>query len=156
MYFDNFRNIDEDTDNFDDPNYLYELETHDLPHGCPYRQFVPFPPFFGGPGQGPQGPQGPGGHGGQGAPTSPPPNFTPTKSSAPLTAHGGPALQAVDPGAIKPCTHRFVYIWPRRGRPFWAWITFVGRRSVSGFRWNGFRWTYFGMDLRNIDSFQCF
>jgi hypothetical protein len=32
---------------------------------------------------------------------------------------------------------------------------FVGRNSVAGWRWNGFRWVYFGVDLRRIDSFVC-
>lgn len=159
MYIDDFRSFDRE-EAFEDPNYIYELETYDLPQGCPYRQLVPPPPF------GPQGPQfGPQGHqfgpqgpqGGQGAPSSPPPTFTPSKGPAQFQAQGqGPGLKFVDPGAIRPCTFRFIYIWPRRGRGFWAWLVFVGRRSVSGFRWTGNRWVYFGMDLRNIDSFQCY
>lgn len=130
--------IDEDAFNFYDPNYNRELETLDLPLECPYRQMVP-PPHL---------PQGP--HGG---PPSGPPNFTPP---LPLALQHGAAPLAVDPGAIRPCIFRFVYIWPRRGSGFWAWITFVGPRSVSGFRWNRRTWRYFGMDLRNISSFQCF
>lgn len=101
----------------------------------------PFPVF---PGQGP-------GFGSQsvaqGGPPGPPPAQTPLL---------GPSVKAVDPGAIRPCRFQFVYIWPSRGRPFWAWLTFVGPRSVAGFRWDGNRWRYFGMDLRQIDSFQCF
>ncbi len=157
----------------DDPNYLYHLETYDLPYGCPYRQTVPFGPGsgpgFGGP-QGPGfgGPQGPGfgsqgpgfgspgsSSGAQGAPSSPPPNFTPSKSSQSAQTQGVSA-KFVEPGTIRPCVFRFVYIWPTRGRGFWAWLTYVGRRSVAGFQWNGRRWVYFGMDLRRIDSFQCF
>lgn len=131
-----------DNESFLDPNYIYQLETFDLPPGCPYRQMVPFPP------QGPPGAP-------QGAPTSPPPNFTPSKSPATFQSQGGTA-KFVEPGTIRPCVYRFVYIWPQRGRGFWAWLVYVGRRSVSGFRWNGNRWVYFGMDLRNIDSFECF
>jgi hypothetical protein len=141
---------DDDITSFYDPNYTYELETEDLPLMCPYRQVVPFPPFPQGP-QGPQGFQGP--QGSKGGPSSAPPNFTPSQSQA---HQFGPTPQAVDPGAIRPCTYRFVYIWPRRGRGFWAWLVFVGPRSVSGFRWTGNSWRYFGMDLRNIRSFQCF
>lgn len=106
-----------------------------------------------GPGFGPPGP-GPG-FGQQGGPSSPPPNFTPSKGTKSLQGQG-PSAKFVEPGTIRPCTFRFVYIWPTRGRSFWAWLTYVGRRSVSGFRWNGNRWVYFGMDLRNIDSFECF
>lgn len=160
MYIDDFRAFNnEEEEYFEDPNYIYELETYDLPYGCPYRQMIPFPPFgqqqgppFGPPGQ-QQGPQGQ-----QGAPTSPPPNFTPSQAPKTFQAQQGqgPAVQFVEPGAIRPCIFRFIFIWPRRGRGFWAWLTFVGRRSVSGFRWNGRRWVYFGMDLRNIESFQCY
>jgi hypothetical protein len=141
---------DEDITRFYDPNYFYRLETEDLPLTCPYRQVVPFPPF-------PQGPQGPPGFQGptvpKGGPPSAPPNFTPSQSQA---QQFGATPLAVDPGAIRPCLYRFVYIWPRRGRGFWAWLVFVGPRSVSGFRFYRNNWRYFGMDLRNISSFQCF
>lgn len=140
MYPDNYRHPDDDP-NFYDPGYAYELETYDLPLCCPYRQMVP-PPGF------PQGPQGP-----QSGPTAPPPGFTPQE---PQAQQFGAQTFSVDPGAIKPCLFRNIYIWPRRGNGFWAWLTFVGRRSVSGFRWQGNRWVYFGMDLRDIRSFQCF
>lgn len=89
------------------------------------------------------------------APPGPPPSVAPSQPPQQFQA-GGAQTFAVDPGAIRPCLHRFVYIWPRRGNGFWAWLTFVGRRSVSGFRWNGRRWIFFGMDLRDIRSFQCF
>ncbi|MCT1577480.1 hypothetical protein M3E13_14420 [Oceanobacillus kimchii] len=89
-----------------------------------------------------------GGQDGQQAPTSAPPSFTPEK----------PAFQtfAVDPGGIRRCLFRFTYIWPERGRGFWYFPTFVGRNSIAGFRWSGFRWVYFGMDLGRIESFQCY
>jgi hypothetical protein len=104
------------------------------------------PPFS--PGQGPGfGPP----SGGQGGPPSgPPPSFTPS-----LTQAQGPGVFAVDPGAIRPCTFQFVFIRLTNRRSFWAWLTFVGRNSVAGYRWNGRRWVYFGVDLRRIDSFFC-
>jgi hypothetical protein len=148
--------IDENYIRYYNPEYDDELETEDLPLDCPYRQMQPFPGFPGsqGPQQGPpgfpgsQGPQGP-----KGGPSQAPPKFTP---SQPKSQQFGPGVKFVDPGAIRPCTFRFVYIWPNRGRGFWAWLTFVGPRSVAGFRWSGNRWRYFGMDLRQIDSFQCY
>jgi hypothetical protein len=167
MYIDDFRGINEDSDyiedfenteeypdfqnfeEFEDRNYIYNLEIEDLPFDCPYRHMAPPPPNF--QGMGHQGPQG-----SQGFPKSAPPNFTPPTPSSNFGLSGGPSVKAVDPGAIRPCTFRFVYIWPRRGRGFWAWLTFVGPRSASGFRWNGFRWVYFGIDLRSIDRFQCY
>ncbi|MFD1065103.1 hypothetical protein [Oceanobacillus locisalsi] len=81
------------------------------------------------------------------APMSPPPNFVPQKQQV--------QTFAVDPGGIRHCMFRFTYIWPNHGRGFWAFPTFLGRNSIAGFRWNGFRWVYFGMDLNSIESFQC-
>lgn len=112
-----------------------------------------FPP---GPGPGPF----PGGHptpgippmgGAQGAPTTPPPGFVPQKPGT----GGGFQAQAVNPGAIIGCRNRFVYIWQSNGDQYWAYLTFAGRNSVAGYRWNGY-WQYFGLDLRYIDQFYCF
>jgi hypothetical protein len=89
-----------------------------------------------------------------GPPSGPPPSFTPQQSQAQVL--GGPGVFAVDPGAIRPCTFRFVYIWLNTGEQFWAFLVFVGRRSAAGWRWTGRRWIYFGVDLRNIESFTCF
>ncbi|WP_432402004.1 hypothetical protein [Wukongibacter sp. M2B1] len=111
------------------------------------------PPFFqpGGPYRPPLGP--PMGErperepGGQDGPPGRPPSFTPEM---------GPTLRAVDPGAIRRCRYKFTYLWLKNRQEFWAYLTFVGRRSVSGYRWTGFRWVYFGTDLRNIESFVCY
>lgn len=128
-----------------------------------YRQFPNFPgqggpppgppPGFPGGGGGfPGGQPGfPGGGGGGqgGAPTSPPPQFTPMKSQA--------SLFAVDPGGIRRCLFRYTFIWLRNGRSFWYYPTFVGRNSVAGWRWSRrWGWVYFGIDLRQIESFTCF
>ncbi|HYE10211.1 MAG TPA: hypothetical protein VEF53_08525 [Patescibacteria group bacterium] len=115
-------------------NEDYDDEDFRTPNG--------FGPPFGPPSGGP----------GQGGPPGPPPSIAPTQKAT----FGGPSIKAVDPGAIRPCRYQFIYIWPSYGRPFWAWLTFVGRRSVAGYRWTGNRWRYFGMDLRQIDSFQCY
>jgi hypothetical protein len=164
MYNDNYHDYDslDEFDDFDDfeeiDDFRNELEDEDefvefvQPYGCPYyRQFFPGggptpprPPF--GPQGGPQG----------GAPSGPPPSFTPSKTNAQGFGTQGGIVKAVDPGAIRPCRFRFVYIWVRNGNSFWAWLTFVGRRSISGFRWNGRRWVYFGMDTRRIESFVCY
>ena len=167
---DEFIEFDESNDFRDESPDEDEFVEFVPPYDCPYyRQFFPGgggggftpprPPFGppgglqGGPQGGPQG----------GAPSGPPPSFTPSKSQAQgfgpqggYGLQGGFGIQAVDPGAIRPCRFRFVYIWLRGGNSFWAWLTFVGRRSVSGFRWNGRRWVYFGIDTRRIDSFICY
>lgn len=62
---------------------------------------------------------------------------------------------AVDPGTISGCLYRYTYIWPRNGRPYWFYPTFVGRRSVAGYRWTGFFWVYAGVDVNQIREFQC-
>jgi hypothetical protein len=102
----------------------------------------PFGPPTGAPPFGPPGQQG-------GPPSGPPPSFVPQRVS-------GITPLAVDPGAIRPCLFRFVYIWLENGRQFWAWLVFVGPRSVAGWRWTGFSWVYFGTDLENISSFICY
>lgn len=82
-----------------------------------------------------------------GPPQTPPPTFIPEQQQ----------LQtfAMDPGAIRGCLFRFTYIWlPRDG--FWFFPVFIGRRSISGYRWVGFRWVYAGIDLNHIQSFQCY
>ncbi|MVO99545.1 transporter [Paenibacillus lutrae] len=106
--------------------------------------FGPGPGGFPGfPGQGPQGPQGPQG---QQPPTSPPPQFEPQQVST----------FAVDPGSIRGCLFRNTFVWLVDGSRFWFYPTFVGRTSVSGFRWIGWTWVFFGIDLRRISSFTCF
>lgn len=109
------------------------------PFGPPSGQ--PFGPPAPGAGTGPQ----------SGPPSGPPPSFVP--QHPPST---GVSAFAVDPGAIRPCMFRFVYLWLKNGRQFWAWLVFVGPRSVAGWRWTGFNWVYFGEDLRRIESFVCF
>lgn len=114
------------------------------------------PPFLPGQGQGGPGfpPPFPPGQPGQqagGMPPGPPPSFVP---QMPLGQQIG--TFAVDPGAIRPCRFRFVYIWLDNGRSFWAWLTFVGRRSVAGYQWTGFRWRYFAVDVDRIDFFVCY
>jgi len=85
----------------------------------------------------------------QGPPPGPPPNFIPAE---------GPTPFAVDPGAISFCVFNFTYLWLINGEQFWSFLVFVGRNSVAGWRFhNRFRrWSYFGVDLREIRSFQCF
>ncbi|WP_207670916.1 hypothetical protein [Caloramator sp. E03] len=87
-----------------------------------------------------------------GPPKSVPPMQAPAKPKGPGF---GPAPSAVDTGAIRRCLYRFVYIWLRNGRAFWMYLTFVGRNSIAGWRWNGRRWVYFGLDTDRIEYFIC-
>lgn len=153
----NHSNFDTTDENNHSDESLYRLPDEFLDN----RQFPwtpsgpshggPFPGGPGGPSHGGPFPGGPGQGANPGqsaqAPNSPPPDFTPKQ--APVQTF------AVDSGAIRGCLFRFTYIWLRRDA-FWFFPVFVGRRSISGFRWVGFRWVYFGIDLRQIQSFQCY
>ncbi len=164
-----YSNIYYDNTGYD---YRYDLQPYDDYHHLidDERLFGPWSPFPGGqfgppppPGPGQPGrppgrppftppgpPPGPSPGPGQqaGPPTAPPPAYTPTKSQQ-------IGVMAVDPGAIRGCLFRYTYVWLTNRQQFWFYPTFVGRRSVAGYRWNGFMWVYFGIDLRRIESFQC-
>ena len=97
-------------------------------------------------------PMAPGGNKGQNKPQGGPPQGMPPKG-VPAKPMG--ATKAIAPGSIRPCTFRYVYLWLDNGSSFWAYLINVGRRSVSGWRWNGRRWQFFGVDTRRIDFFVC-
>lgn len=95
-----------------------------------------------------------------GMPKSPPPNYIPSKKD-----HGvenfnqgqyGPGPKAVSQNSIRFCVFKYTYIWEVNGRSYWAFLFNVNRNSVSGFRWTGRNWVYFGVDLKRIDSFVCY
>jgi len=114
------------------------------PPAPPHSGRPPAPPFappHGAPHGNPHG--NPGRHS---APTSPPPDFVPPQSRQ---------TRAIDPGAIRGCMNNFVYVWLRNGQSFWMFPTFVGRQSISGYRWSHFGWVYTGFSLRLIESFFC-
>lgn len=136
---------------FRDEDYYYDYEENedlrDFEDVCPFCQMCPQyaedslmrqefnqPPGFG-------------------APNFPPPPGRPPQR--PARPFGGPQTFAISPGSIRRCRNRLTFIWLRGGRSFWAYITRIDRNSVSGFRWNGRRWVFFGVDLRRIDEFVC-
>ena len=80
------------------------------------------------------------------APRFAPPNYIPQTA---------PGLRAVDPGAISRCLYSFTYLWLNNRQQFWFFPTFVGRRSVAGYRWMHNNWVFMGFDLRTISSFFC-
>lgn len=83
-----------------------------------------------------------------GPPTGPPPSFVPQQSHM-------AGVTAVDPGSMIRCLHRHTYVWLRGFQQFWFYPTFIGRHSVSGYRWTGHRWVNHGISLRQIQSFTC-
>lgn len=81
----------------------------------------------------------------------PPPKMIPPKPQS-----GGPQVTAVEPGAVKLCTNRYIYIWPKNGQSFWAYLTSVGGTSGAGYMWTRNGWQHFGIDTNKIDSFVCY
>jgi len=154
MYFSNF-------DNFSP----YRTDDFDVRQQQPPFGNIPGLPIFPGfPGSGPgSGPSQGGTSPSTGLNIGPPPNITPKKNdpgvqslSASSGPAGGPTTLAVSPGSISFCLFKFTYIWERRGRSYWAYILNVDRRTVSGLRWFRGRWGFWGVDLRQIDSFICY
>ncbi|WP_082686228.1 hypothetical protein [Bacillus coahuilensis] len=125
-----------------------------------YRQLPFFPPPTSPPSSFPGFPQGGGqpnqpgfpgqspSQGGNQMPPGPPPSQIPVETQS-------ASVMAVDPGSIRGCLFRYTYIWQNNRQSYWFYPTFVGRRSVSGYRWTGWGWVYFGVDLRRIRSFTC-
>ena len=134
----------------DDRQDVASEEMNDVFSPLEERQLGTPTDFFGGPFQQPFGPPfGPPQTAPSGPPLGPPPAYEPQATEI-------IGIQAVDPGAIRRCLYRYTYIRLTNRRRFWAWLVFVGRRSVAGWRWTGYRWVYFGVDLRQIASFECF
>lgn len=121
--------------------------------------FPPFPPVEKNNGTIPPFPGFPGQSQGQnpaGGPALNPNQLPPPPANPPAAAAAsGPSLKAVDSGAIRGCLNRYTYIRLEGREQFWMYPTFVGRKSVSGYRWYGFMWLYYGVDLTQIKSFQC-
>ncbi|WP_146201025.1 transporter [Tumebacillus permanentifrigoris] len=95
-----------------------------------------------------------------GHPPGPPPSYIPQPQHAQGYHHGpGGGVGGIyhDPHGIRFCLHRYVYIWPRYGRPFWAYPTQVGWNNLSGYRWRGRtgQWEPFSYNLNQIANYQC-
>lgn len=101
-------------------------------------------------------------------PMAPPPSYTPSKNDKKVKQinnnnnyyggsknYGNSSLKSVSNNSIRFCLYKYTYIWQENGRSYWAFLTRVDRWSISGFRWVNYHWSYFGLDLNSIDSFQC-
>lgn len=148
------RDNDSDSVNFEFTLIPYEELNRQSPPFFPNSNI----PFF--PGNNPPPPGPPGNFNG---PQSGPPNYIPSKNDKGVQKLPGStdkkdgfSTKAVSPGSISFCLYKFTYIWENSGRSYWAYLLNLDRRSVSGFRWLGRTWAYFGIDLRRIDSFVCY
>ena len=88
-------------------------------------------------------------------------NFNPRSGSAPRFAppafipQRAPGLRMVDPGAISRCLYSNTYVWLNNRQDFWFFPTFVGRKSIAGYRWMHRNWVFMGFGLNMVDSFFC-
>ncbi|WP_160691902.1 hypothetical protein [Clostridium sp. C2-6-12] len=150
---------------FESTNFSYDFEARERPPFFPQQGNNKFPQTDNFPGNFDSPPEFnfPGGaFNPPGMPKSAPPNYTPKKNGPGVqtfSATGGagtPSTFAVSSNSIRFCLYKYTYIWERSGRSYWTFLLNVDRRSVSGFRWTGRSWIYFGIDLRRIDSFVCY
>lgn len=56
---------------------------------------------------------------------------------------------------IHMCLRKYTYIWQQNGRSYWAYLLSADRYQVTGWRWINWRWVYFSLDTRRIESFYC-
>lgn len=150
-------------EDYENSYMLYETPSRQRPPFFPMPEDENFPPIGNFPPdlESPPGFNFPGGaFSPPGMPKSAPPNYTPSKNAPGVQSFniggGTPSTFAVSANSIRFCLYKYTYIWERNGRNYWSFLLNVDRRSVSGFRWTGRRWVYFGVDLRRIDSFICY
>lgn len=73
-------------------------------------------------------------------PQLPPPAFIPQKPEV---------------SYVVDCLYEYTYIWLLNGDNFWFYPTRVEYGEVSGYRWNGAFWMFYGIDPRIIDAVAC-
>lgn len=79
-------------------------------------------------------------------PQNPPPNYIPKLPTS---------VSSIESSVIYPCIHKYTYLWLKNGESFWAYIIYVGKRAVFGWRYKGGRWVQFHSHLRRIKNFTC-
>lgn len=80
-----------------------------------------------------------------------PPSFAPPHHTPPRPS----PTKSVDGYLMQPCLYTPTYLWLSNGQQFWFYPTFMGRRSVAGYRWSYSQWVYTGFGFDIIDSFTC-
>ncbi|MBW6409567.1 hypothetical protein [Clostridium weizhouense] len=143
--------LNENDDTYKDDNESLNYEFSSIPYEYFSNQRTPFIPGGKFPGGGNMPP---------GMPQSPPPNYIPSKKDNGVQklskSQDSPQAKAVSPNSIRFCLFKYTYIWETNGKSYWAFLFNVDKRSISGFRWLGRYWVYFGLDLKRIDSFICY
>lgn len=95
------------------------------------------------------------------SPAGPPPDennklLEEIKTSFGTLSNGSLLAGSIDSGAISPCLYKYIYIFPNTGKGFWTYLTYVGKKSIAGYKWTENSWVYFGISLVKIDSFICY
>ena len=93
------------------------------------------------------------------SPLGPPPFDKPSKNNKHvqnLNLSSSNYKKSFSSNSLAPCLYRYTYLWQKNGFSYWAYLTSLSSCSISGWRWIGFRWVYFGVDYKRIDSFVCF
>ncbi|MGL5244624.1 MAG: hypothetical protein ACRC7R_05520 [Sarcina sp.] len=88
-------------------------------------------------------------------PLVPPPSYLPSKNDKNVKKLNYNTNNPSSSKLMSLCLNKFTYIWQTNGRSYWTYLISTNNKSVCGFRWGGFRWIYFGLDLNRIDSFLC-
>lgn len=70
----------------------------------------------------------------------PPPSYAPPKP---------------DVSYIVDCVQQYTYVWLWNGDSFWFYPISIEQSGISGYRWNGFFWAYYGFDPRLINAVSC-
>ncbi|QWU18131.1 hypothetical protein SAMN04487895_11422 [Paenibacillus sophorae] len=85
--------------------------------------------------------------------------FLPLPGTPAQTLPPPPAFIPPKPAAfgsyIIDCLHNYTYVWLWNGDSFWYYPTRVEYGEVSGYRWSGAYWFYFGIDPRFINAVSC-
>ncbi|WP_284646304.1 transporter [Paenibacillus silviterrae] len=78
---------------------------------------------------------------------------TPTETLSPPPFYPPPFPST--PSYLVDCYFQYTYIWLWNGESFWFYPTSVEYGAVSGYRWNGLFWQYYGIDERLIRAVSC-
>lgn len=91
-------------------------------------------------------------------PVGPPPPFIPSETESIYESTGGGTgfFLTVDHSTFSTCMFMYVYIWFKDGTGFWSWINYVDNNTIAGWRWSGYNWTYFRLNINSVKGFGCF
>lgn len=76
---------------------------------------------------------------------------SPTQSTSSTSSYN----KFVSPVYLRRCMFKLIYIWEINGIGYWAYLTRVDRRVVSGWRWVNMRWIPFRQSVNRINSVFC-